>query len=189
MDSMRWCRLRGATGGVAAMVLAEAGPTGAGARSRPKISAHPRPSAVSRSTACAAQQAQQRSATAPAQHPGLLEKPTPISTSTAPNPLHQPRKRGPFVWSRGAWQVGGRQPHLGRDHPAALRHDVQGAARDGLRPCWPIENKDLAPYYGRLSGCWACMASVMALPQLPDVGVSAPLPYNPGGAAPGPGDR
>jgi len=86
--------------------------------------------------------------------------------------------------------VGWPQPSPGEGfHPAALDYEFKRRPAMGTATAWPIENQDLRLFTAP-DGAGRAMASVMALPQLPDWGVFLPpLPYNPGGAAPGPRDR
>jgi len=60
-----------------------------------------------------------------------------------------------FVLGAVARQVGGAQPHLGRDHPAALPTTSSRRLPRWARPLLARSNQDLAPYLrAAWSGCW-----------------------------------
>jgi glucoside 3-dehydrogenase (cytochrome c) catalytic subunit len=73
----------------------------------------------------------------------------------------------PFDWIRGR-QVGGRTIMWGRQSYRLSDFELKAASRDGFGEDWPIEYKDLEPYYETVERFVGISGSEEKLPQLPD---------------------
>jgi choline dehydrogenase-like flavoprotein len=73
----------------------------------------------------------------------------------------------PFLYIRGR-QVGGRTLMWGRQSYRMSDYDFKAASRDGWGEDWPIEYKDLAPYYDLVERFIGVSGMRENLPQLPD---------------------
>ena len=167
----------GATGGVAAMVLAEAGLRVAVLEAGPALTAG---QALGREPAnmfgrlegvLGGSQRQQ------AQHPGYWKANPRLYVDERAHPYTTPAD-APFLWSRGR-QVGGRSLTWGGITLRLSDHDFAAAERDGEGASWPIRLADLAPYYSRLERLLGVHGGRDGLPQLPDGDTEAPLPLTP----------
>ncbi|MEB3361936.1 MAG: GMC family oxidoreductase [Synechococcaceae cyanobacterium] len=168
----------GATGGVAAMVLAEAGMRVLVLEAGPALSAQQalggEPLNLLRRMANLAGGGQRLQAN----HPGYWKHNPDLYIDERRHPYSTPAD-APFLWTRGR-QLGGRSLTWGGITLRLSDHEFQAAARDGHGRPWPIGLVDLAPYYSRLERLLGVLGQADGLPQLPDGDYEAPLPFTPG---------
>ena len=168
----------GATGGVAAMVLSEAGlrvlVLEAGPQIQPGQLQVREPWHSLQRLAWLADGRRRLQAN----HPGYWKHNPALFVDEARNPYSTPAD-APFLWSRGR-QVGGKSLTWGGITLRLSDHEFRAGEKDGLSPSWPIGSQDLAPYYGRLERLLGVHGQADGLPQLPDGHYRAPLPFTPG---------
>ncbi len=168
----------GATGGVAAMVLAEAGWRVLVVEAGPQLTASralgAEPANSLRRLASLSSGRQTRQA----QHPGWWKHNPQLFVDEVEHPWSTPDQQ-PFLWTRGR-QVGGRSLTWGGITLRLSDGDFQAAERDGHGPCWPIGSRDLAPHYSRLERLLGVHGQADGLAQLPDGDYLPPLPFTPG---------
>lgn len=168
----------GASGGVAAMVLAEAGLQVLVLEAGPE---HSPASAFGREPLNSLRRLANLSAgrqRLQANHPGYWKANPDLYVDERLHPYSTPAD-APFLWSRGR-QVGGRSLTWGG---ITLRLSEQefGAGRlDGHGPAWPIGSADLEPFYGRLERLLGVRGGRDDLELLPDGDTLPPLPFTPG---------
>ncbi len=167
----------GATGGVAALALAEAGLNVLVLEAGPELSA---PRAFGREPLnslrrlAALSGGNQRIA---ANHPGYWKANPQLYVDERNNPYSTPAER-PFLWTRGR-QVGGKSLNWGGITLRLSDYEFQAAERDGHGHSWPIRHADLAPFYERLETLLQVRGHRDGLPQLPDGAFQPPLPLTP----------
>ncbi|MFM8545039.1 MAG: GMC oxidoreductase [Vulcanococcus sp.] len=168
----------GATGGVAALALAQAGLQVLVLEAGPELSA---PRAFSseplNSLKRVARLSAGRQAIA-AQHPGYWKANPELYVDEVDNPYSTPADR-PFLWSRGR-QVGGKSLTWGGITLRLSDFEFGAGERDGHGPSWPIRHADLDPWYSQLETLLQVHGQRDGLPQLPDGCYQAPLPLTPG---------
>ena len=164
----------GATGGVAAMVLAEAGlqvlmlAAGPQLTARSALGREPLNSLRRLRNLSSGKQVLQR------HHPGFWKHNPDLFVDERANPYSTPED-APFLWSRGR-QVGGKSLTWGGITLRLSDYEFKAGERDGRGPSWPIDSSDLAPYTAGSSSCWRCMAPAMACPNSPMASLKAPCP-------------
>ncbi|CAK6690921.1 2-methyl-1,2-propanediol dehydrogenase [Synechococcus sp. CBW1107] len=167
----------GATGGVAAMVLAKAGlrvlVLEAGPDLSPAKAFGREPGNSLRRLANLSSGRQKLQS----QHPGYWKANPDLYVDEIKNPYTTPEQR-PFLWSRGR-QVGGKSLTWGGITLRLSDHEFKAAERDGHGLPWPIAGEDLAPYYDRLERMLRVHGQRDGLPQLPDGQYLPPLPFTP----------
>ncbi len=84
----------------------------------------------------------------------------------------------PFLWTRGR-QVGGKSLTWGGITLRLSDYEFQAGRWDGRSACWPIGHRDLDGYYGRLERLLGVHGQQDGLPQLPDGQTLSPLPLTP----------
>ncbi|MCP9886375.1 GMC family oxidoreductase [Cyanobium sp. ATX 6A2] len=167
----------GATGGVAAMVLAEAGlrvlVLEAGPQLQPAQAYGGEPLNSLRRVAnlASGKQRLQR------HHPGFWKQNPDLFVDERRNPYSTPADQ-PFLWTRGR-QVGGRSLTWGGITLRLSDYEFKAGERDGRSPSWPINSADLAPFYDRLEPLLGVHGQADGLPQLPDGRYAPPLPFTP----------
>lgn len=167
----------GATGGIAAMVLAEAGlrvlVLEAGAELKPEqaFGSEPANSLRRLVNLSSGKQRLQR------HHPGFWKQNPDLFTDERRNPYSTPAGQ-PFLWTRGR-QVGGKSLTWGGITLRLSDYEFKAAQREGSGPGWPISSADLDPYYGPLEQWLGVHGQRDGLPQLPDGCFAPPLPFTP----------
>ncbi|MEB3332356.1 MAG: GMC family oxidoreductase, partial [Synechococcaceae cyanobacterium] len=167
----------GATGGVAAMVLAEAGlevlvlEAGPQLDPRRAFGSEPGNSLRRLANLSSGRQRLQR------HHPGFWKHNPELFVDEWRNPYSTPAD-APFLWSRGR-QVGGKSLTWGGITLRLSDYEFKAGERDGSGLNWPIGSSDLAPYYERLERLLAVHGQADGLPQLPDGCYQPPLPFTP----------
>ena len=167
----------GATGGVAAMVLAQAGLRVLVLEAGPELSARRAFGSEPLNTArriAALSSGRQRHAS---HHPGYWKANPELFVDERQNPYSTPDDR-PFLWTRGR-QVGGKSLTWGGITLRLSDYEFKAAEGDGHGRSWPIGHADLAPYYARLETLLQVHGQADGLPQLPDGVYRDPLPFTP----------
>ena len=168
----------GATGGVAAMTLAEAGLRVLVLEAGPEV----RPEQLrSREPLHSLQRLawfSEGSRRLQVNHPGYWKNNPSLFVDERQNPYSTPDD-APFLWTRGR-QVGGKSLTWGGITLRLSDLEFRAGERDGIGPSWPIASKDLAPYYDRLERLLGVHGQRDGLPQLPDGHYRPPLPFTPG---------
>ncbi|MEB3307408.1 MAG: GMC family oxidoreductase [Cyanobacteriota bacterium] len=168
----------GATGGVAAMVLAEAGlkvlvlEAGPLLRERQARGSEPINSLRRVANLASGRHDQQR------HHPGYWKHNPELFVDERLHPYTTPAD-STFLWTRGR-QVGGKSLTWGGITMRLSDHEFQAGSRDGLSPDWPIRHAHLAPFYARLERLLSVRGARDGLEQLPDGELLEPLPMTPG---------
>ena len=168
----------GATGGVAAMVLAESGlkvlVLEAGPEVRPDQLRQREPLHSLQRLAWLSQGRHRLQAN----HPGYWKNNPSLFVDEGRHPYSTPED-APFLWTRGR-QVGGKSLTWGGITLRLSDLEFRSGERDGIGPSWPIGSADLAPYYDRLERLLGVHGHCDGLPQLPDGQYRPPLPFTPG---------
>jgi choline dehydrogenase-like flavoprotein len=168
----------GATGGVAAMVLAEAGlrvlvlEAGPELTPRQAFGSEPLNSLRRLANLSSGRQRLQ------ANHPGYWKHNPELFIDERRHPYTTPAD-APFLWTRGR-QVGGKSLTWGGITLRLSELEFRAGERDGHEPSWPIGSADLCPYYDRLEDLLGVHGSCDGLVQLPDGRFLPPLPFTPG---------
>ena len=156
----------GASGGVAALALAEAGLEVLVLEAGPELSAaraFGSEPANSLKRLANVSSGRQRLA---AQHPGYWKANPDLYVDEWQNPYSTPEGQ-PFLWTRGR-QVGGKSLTWGGITLRLSDTEFEAASRDGHGRSWPIRHADLAPFYERLERLLQIHGQRDGLPQLPD---------------------
>jgi choline dehydrogenase-like flavoprotein len=168
----------GATGGVAAMVLAEAGLRVLVLEAGPDRSASQsfgrEPANSLRRLAGLSSGRHRRQAN----HPGYWKHNPDLFIDERRHPWLTPPD-APFLWTRGR-QVGGKSLTWGGITLRLSESEFRAGERDGIGPAWPIGSADLGPYYDRLESLLGVHGACDGLPQLPDGRYLPPLAFTPG---------
>jgi choline dehydrogenase-like flavoprotein len=167
----------GATGGVAAMVLAEAGLQVLVLEAGPQLDParafgnEPANSLRRLVNLSSGKQRLQR------HHPGYWKQNPDLFIDERRNPYTTPAEQ-PFLWTRGR-QVGGKSLTWGGITLRLSDFEFRAGERDGQTSSWPISTADLAPFYQRLEHWLGIHGHRDGLPQLPDGCFAPPLPFTP----------
>src|SRR5215469_9551090 len=86
----------------------------------------------------------------------------------------------PFMWIRGR-QVGGKTFCWGRESYRYSDNEFKAANRDGHGEDWPINYRELEPYYDLVESFIGVSASYEGLPQMPDGKFLPPMALSCGG--------
>lgn len=156
----------GASGGVAALALAQAGLQVLVLEAGPELSAaRAFGSEPTNSLKRLANVSSGRQRLA-AQHPGYWKANPDLYVDEWQNPYSTPEGQ-PFLWTRGR-QVGGKSLTWGGITLRLSDAEFDAASRDGHGRSWPIRHADLAPFYERLERLLQIHGQRDGLPQLPD---------------------
>lgn len=165
----------GASGGVAAMTLAEGGATVLVIEAGPDLSSTQAmgsaPANMLRRIAGISSGRHRRQA----QHPGYWKANPRLYINEQQHPYDHPPDR-PFLWTRG-WQVGGRSLTWGGITLRLSDQDFAGVEVEGEWASWPIRSSDLNAHYSFLERFLAIHGSPDGLEQLPDGEGTDPLPF------------
>lgn len=168
----------GACGGVAAMVLAEAGLRVLVLDAGPELTARRasgrEPFNSLRRLAFMASGRHR----VQANHPGYWKHNPELYIDERRHPYATPED-APFLWTRGR-QVGGKSLTWGGITLRLSDYEFGAGQWDGKSPCWPICHQDLDPFYSRLEVLLGVHGQRDGLAQLPDGQTLAPLPLTPG---------
>ncbi len=168
----------GACGGVAAMVLAEAGlrvlVLDAGPELAPGRALGGEPLNSLRRVAFLASGRNRLQAN----HPGYWKHNPALYIDERRHPYLTPED-APYLWTRGR-QLGGKSLTWGGITLRLSDYEFKAGQWDGLSRCWPIGHADLDPYYSRLERLLGVHGQRDGLAQLPDGDTLAPLPLTPG---------
>jgi len=167
----------GATGGVAALALAEAGLQVLVLEAGPQLSAQRAFGSEPLNTIKRLAHVSSGRNGRAAQHPGFWKANPELYVDERLNPYSTPSDR-PFLWSRGR-QVGGKSLTWGGITLRLSNHEFAAAERDGHGRNWPIRHADLDPWYTRLETLLQVHGQRDGLPQLPDGAFQPPLPLTP----------
>lgn len=167
----------GATGGVAAQTLAEAGvrvlvvETGPQLSAQAALGSEPINSMRRVRGLLSGQHRQQ------AQHPGYWKHNPLLYADERRYPYSTPKDQ-PFLWTQGR-QVGGRSLTWGGITLRLSDLEFKAAERDGHGHSWPISHRDLDEHYSALERQFAVHGNKDGLAQLPDGCTTAPLRFTP----------
>lgn len=167
----------GATGGVAANVLAQQGLSvlvlDAGPQLSPRVvQTHSLVQGLMRIFYLASQKQSYQ-----ALHPGYWKANPKLFVNEKENPYSTPTDR-PFYWIRGR-QVGGRSLTWGGITLRLSDYEFKAASRDGYGHDWPLSHRELAPFYDQLEQAFQVKGNRDGLPQLPDGHYSEPPALTP----------
>ncbi|MBL8953534.1 MAG: GMC family oxidoreductase [Myxococcaceae bacterium] len=169
----------GATGGVAAKQLCEAGLKTLVLEAGPALKF---PDTYGNHPINLVRQLRQRwfTKTQPVQerHGGYWETNPVLYTNDLENPYATPEDR-PYRWIRGR-QVGGRSHTWGGVLLRFSDYEFKAASRDGWGEDWPISSADLAPHYTMLERFFSARGRRDGLAQLPDGDFAGAQPFSPG---------
>ena len=164
----------GASGGVAAMTLAEGGARVLVIDAGPNLSSEEaltaEPGNLMRRLAGLISGRHRRQA----QHPGYWKANPRLYADERLHPYHHPPDR-PFLWTRGL-QVGGRSLTWGGITLRLSDEDFTGVQLDSERVSWPIRSKDLTPHYSALEQFLKVHGGRNHLDHLPDGDTEPALP-------------
>ena len=164
----------GATGGVAAMTLADAGVRVLVLEAGPELEAKEAVGSEPGNSIRRVQGLLSGSHQRQAQHPGYWKQNPLLYIDERSHPYSHPPEH-PFLWTRGH-QVGGRSLTWGGITLRLSDLDFKAADRDGHGPNWPISYQDLETHYTALEQMLAVHGQRDGLPQLPDGWASQALP-------------
>jgi choline dehydrogenase-like flavoprotein len=99
-------------------------------------------------------------------HPGYWKANPQLFVNEKENPYSTPKDR-PFYWIRGR-QVGGRSLTWGGITLRLSDYEFKAASHDGYGQDWPISHGELAPFYDQLERSFQVKGNRDGLPQLPD---------------------
>ncbi|MBK7863119.1 MAG: GMC family oxidoreductase [Archangiaceae bacterium] len=169
----------GATGGVAAKQLCEAGLKVLVVEAGPSLKG---PRSYGDPVTNLAKQLKQRWFThaqhVQERHGGYWETNPDLYTDDKQNPYATPTDR-PYRWVRGR-QVGGRSHTWGGVLLRFSDYEFKAASRDGWGVDWPLTSAELAPHYAMLERFFQAYGGRDGLPQLPDGDFVGARPFSPG---------
>ena len=135
----------GATGGVAALTLAEQGIRVLVIEAGPQIKRKEASTCEPKDTLNRLSGIVSKKHTNQCQHPGYWKNNPNLYSNELKNPYSQPKNK-PFLWTQGK-QYGGRSLTWGGITLRFSREDFHPSQKDGFGPDWPISYDDLSPHY------------------------------------------
>ncbi len=167
----------GATGGVAAMTLAEAGIRVLVIEAGSNLSVSQAVGSEPANTFNRIQGLLSGEKLKQAQHPGYWKANPLLYANERENQYTYPED-SPFLWTQGN-QVGGRSLTWGGITLRLSNHDLKAARKDFYGPEWPINYADLDPHYSALEDRLKIHGNCDGLDHLPDGVFIEPLPLTP----------
>ena len=135
----------GATGGIAALTLAEQGIKVLVIEAGPKIKRLEASNYEPKSTLKRLSGVLTKKHSNQCQHPGYWKNNPDLYSNELNHPYEFPKKK-PFLWTQGK-QIGGRSLTWGGITLRFSCEDFNPAEKDGFGPNWPISYEDLSPHY------------------------------------------
>ncbi len=135
----------GATGGIAALTLAEQGIKVLVIEAGPQVKRNEASNHEPISTLKRVSGVLTKKHSKQCQHPGYWKNNPDLYSNELEHPYEFPKKK-PFLWTQGK-QIGGRSLTWGGITLRFSSEDFHPAKKDGLGPNWPISYNDLAPHY------------------------------------------
>ena len=167
----------GATGGVAAMTLAEAGVRVLVVEAGPDLSSEQALGSEPINSCRRAEGLLSGRHQRQSQHPGYWKQNPALYADEYQYPYSTPADQ-PFLWTQGR-QVGGRSLTWGGITLRLSDYDFKAADADGYGESWPIGHEDLDPHYGALERLFEVRGNTDGLQHLPDGLLAPPLPLLP----------
>ena len=167
----------GATGGVAAMTLAEAGLRVLVVEAGPDRSASEALGSEPGNSVRRAEGLISGRHRRQIQHPGYWKQNPSLYADERQYPYSTPEDQ-PFLWTQGR-QVGGRSLTWGGITLRLSDYEFKGADHDGYGQNWPITHADLDPHYSALEQLFEVRGERDGLEQLPDGRMAPALPFMP----------
>ncbi len=165
----------GATGGMAALTLAQAGVKALVVEAGPQLSVKQAFGSEPSNTfnrikgiLCGEKRIQ-------SEHPGFWKANPLLYANEKQNPYSNPVDK-PFIWTRGM-QVGGRSLTWGGITLRLSKSDFKASQSDGYGPDWPITYEELAPSYSATEKTLRVHGHKDGLEQVPDGDFISPLPF------------
>ncbi len=165
----------GATGGIAALTLAEKGIKVLVIEAGPKLSAQKALGSEPINMLRRISGILNGEKRIQAQHPGFWKTNPLLYQNEKENPYTHPNDQ-PFIWTQGR-QVGGRSLTWGGITLRLSQKDLKAAQTDGYGPEWPLQYSDLAPHYSSIEKFLGVHGFCDGLNQLPDGEYLSPLPF------------
>jgi len=135
----------GATGGIAALTLAEQGIKVLVIEAGPQVKRHEASNHEPKSTLKRLSGVLTKKHANQCQHPGYWKNNPDLYSNELKHPYDFPPKK-PFLWTQGK-QFGGRSLMWGGITLRLSSEDFQPAKKDGFGPNWPISYDELSPHY------------------------------------------
>ncbi|WP_170953558.1 GMC oxidoreductase [Synechococcus sp. UW179A] len=167
----------GATGGVAAMTLAEAGLSVLVVEAGPDRSASEALGSEPGNSFRRAEGLISGRHRRQIQHPGYWKQNPSLYADERQYPYSTPDDQ-PFLWTQGR-QVGGRSLTWGGITLRLSDYEFKAADQDGYGQNWPITHADLDPHYSALEQLFEVRGERDGLEQLPDGQMAPALPFMP----------
>ena len=166
----------GATGGMAALTLAEAGVRVLVVEAGPDLSAQQALGSEPINTFKRITGIITGEKRIQAQHPGYWKANPLLYANEIENPYKFPSGK-PFLWTQGK-QVGGRSLTWGGITLRLSENELKASLQDGFGPNWPIDYSELAPHYSAIEKRLEVHGGKDGLDQLPDGDfIKDPLPF------------
>jgi len=135
----------GATGGIAALTLAEKGIKVLVIEAGPQVKRHEASNHEPKSTLKRLSGVLTKKHANQCQHPGYWKNNPDLYSNELKHPYDFPKKK-PFLWTQGK-QYGGRSLTWGGITLRLSSEDFHPAKKDGFGPNWPISYDELSPHY------------------------------------------
>jgi len=165
----------GATGGVAALTLAEAGVRVLVVEAGPQLTAQEALGSEPKNTVNRISGIITGQKRIQAQHPGYW-KANPLLYADEKDNAYTHPQENPYLWTQGK-QVGGKSLTWGGITLRLSENELKASKQDGYGPDWPIEYSELAPHYSALEKRLRIHGKRDGLTQLPDGEFIDPLPF------------